>query len=364
MRADSSRTTGRRRVPVRLWLPLALVLVSSCSVADSGAPGAELAAEGSGRSGRPVCVGPATAESQPTVEPIADDPEPALPVTYTDVTGEPVTVTDASRILALDSYGTLATTVYALGLGDRLVGRDVSTGIPELADLPLVTHNGHELNGEAILDLQPSVVLTDYSIGPLEVQLQLMDSGIPVVIMSDQRARDQIGPQVQAVADVLGVPEVGEELAARVETEVQAAEARVAELAPADPADRLRMVFLYVRGNAGVYYWFGEGSGADDLIDDLGGIDVASEVGLDGMRPLNAEGLVKAEPDLFLMMTLGLESVGGVTGLLEVPGIADTAAGVDSCVVDMSDYQILSFGPQFPATLTALADAIYSEATA
>ena len=50
----------------------------------------------------------------------------------TDFSGESVTVSDVSRVLALDSYGTLATTVYALGLGERLVGRDVSTGIPEL----------------------------------------------------------------------------------------------------------------------------------------------------------------------------------------------------------------------------------------
>ena len=41
------------------------------------------------------------------------------------------------------------------------------------------------------------------------------------------------------------------------------------------------MVFLYLRGNAGVYHWFGKGSGADDLIAALGGVDVAGESGLD-----------------------------------------------------------------------------------
>jgi iron complex transport system substrate-binding protein len=119
------------------------------------------------------------------------------------------------------------------------------------------------------------------------------------------------------------------------------------------------MVFLYMRGNAGVYYWFGKGSGADDLIAALGGEDVASEKGLSGMKPLNAEGLVKSEPDLYLMMTLGLKSVGGVDGLMKVPGVADTSAGLNGCVVDMSDYEILSFGPQFPSTLRALGTAIY-----
>ncbi|BCB83174.1 heme/hemin ABC transporter substrate-binding protein [Phytohabitans suffuscus] len=354
---DSATSRGRSFLAVRAGgVLVSLVLAASCTA--TGSPTASDPSAG----GRPQCVGPATASSQPSVEVIATGPTPRLPVTYTDITGKPVTITDASRILALDTYGTLATTVYALGLGDRLVGRDVSTGIPELRHLPLVTHNGHDLNGEAILNLRPSVILTDYSIGPLEVQLQLRDSGIPVVIMSDKRSRDQVGPQIEEVAKALGVPELGERLAERVRGEIEAARARVTALAPKEPAHRLRMVFLYMRGNAGVYYWFGKGSGADDLIQDLGGIDVATEAGLSGMRPLNAEGLATANPDLYLMMTRGLESVGGIDGLKKVPGVADTSAGQRSCVVDMSDYQVLSFGPQFPATLEALAEAVYRRA--
>lgn len=348
------------------WAVVALVVAAGCSAASSDA--ASPSAEPPGLTEAPVtglsCHGPATAVSASDLEPIATDAVPTLPVTVTDQRGEEVTITDTSRILAVDSAGTLATTVYALGLGDQLVGRDVSTGVPELAHLPVVTQNGHELNGEAILNLNPSVVLTDYSIGPLEVQLQLIDSDIPVLIMDDQRTRDRIAPQIMAVAEALGVPDVGRELADQVERDIVAAEERIASLVPEDPADRLRMVFLYMRGHAGVYYWFGEGSGADDLINALGGIDVASETGLAGARPINAEGLVRAGPELFLMMTKGLESVGGVTGMLEVPGIAETEAGVNGCVVDMSDYQVLSFGPQYPATLEALADAIYLEALA
>lgn len=351
-RAGGGRARGRPRASALLAF---VVLVAGVLVPVTA--GAAVRA-----SKRLRCEGPATARTQTKLRPIADNPTSALPVRYTDVTGKPVTIRDTRRILAVDSYGTLASTVYALGLGDRLVGRDVSTGIPSLQQLPLVTHNGHELSAEAILDLRPSVMLTDYTIGPLEVQLQLRDAGIPIVIMSDHRSRDEIGTQIQAVADVLGVPAVGQQLVARVDRDVDAAEARIASLAPTSSKQRLRMVFLYMRGNAGVYYWFGKGSGADDLIRGLGGVDVASEAGLSGMRPLNAEGIVKADPDMYLMMSLGLKSVGGITGLLEVPGVADTSAGAHSCVVDMTDHQILSFGPQYPATLDALATAIYTKA--
>jgi iron complex transport system substrate-binding protein len=334
---------------------LAIAALASACGGEAGG-GERRAAD---RAAGPDCAGARTAASDGWVEPVGPPPEPRLPTTVADFTGERVTVDDASRILALDTYGTLATTVHALGMGDRLVGRDVSTGVPALADLPVVTHNGHELNAEAILDLDPSVVLTDYSIGPLEVQLQLKEAGIPVVILDGARRRDVIAEQIRAVAEVLGVPERGELLAERTERDIAAAEAEVAAMAPASEEARARMVFLYLRGTSGVYYWFGEGSGADDLIDALGGVDVASEVGLEGSRPINAEGLVKSEPELYLMMTHGLDSVGGVEGLLEVPGVADTEAGLAGCVVDMADSEILSFGPQFPHTLRALASAIY-----
>ena len=353
--------------PVRIARRALLCAGLAVSLAACGSGGTEDAAgsrsaaapePGAGVIGDDYCT-PATAESEGWVEPLGGTVDQVLPVTVTDFTGDEVEVTDTSRLLALDTYGTLATTVYALGLGDQLVGRDVSTGIPELAELPVVTHNGHELSAEAILDLNPSVVLTDYSIGPLEVQLQLKDAGIPVVTLDSTRNRAVIGEQIEAVAEVLGVPERGVELAERVEAEVEEVEAQVASLIPEDPDERIRMVFLYLRGTAGVYYWFGEGSGADDLIDALGGFDVATDAGLEGARPINAEGLVKSEPELFVMMSHGLDSVGGVDGLLEVPGVADTTAGINGCVVDMTDGQVLSFGPQFPHTLRALATAIY-----
>ena len=188
----------RRRASLLASTVALCVLAVGCG----GSTGADTAAAPA--AAEVACTGARTADSQGWVEPLDDPSDPTLPVTVTDFTGEPVTVTDTSRVLALDTYGTLATTVYALGQGDRLVGRDISTGIPALDDLPVVTHNGHELNAEAILELDPTLVLTDYSIGPLEVQLQLKDSGIPVVIMDGSRGRDLIGAQIRAVAEVLG----------------------------------------------------------------------------------------------------------------------------------------------------------------
>jgi len=307
-------------------------------------------------------VGPSTALLAESAIPVPEVvPEPALPVTLTDMQGTEVTVTDTSRILALDVYGTTSRIVYELGLGDSLVGRDASSSFPEVGGLPLVTQSGHDLNAEAILALSPTLIITDTSLGPWDVVLQMRDAGIPVVVVDSERSLENVGTIIDQVATAVGLPEEGAALAERSAAQIDAKIAEIAAIAPQDPAERLRVAFLYVRGQAGVYYMFGTDSGADTLITALGATDVATEIGWSGMRPLNDEGLVSAAPDLVLVMTKGLESTGGVDGLLDaIPALQSTPAGENRRVVDMSDDEILSYGPGTADVLDALAVALYA----
>lgn len=306
--------------------------------------------------------GPSTAVVADTaVRPVEKNPTSRLPVTLTDAQGTEVTVTDTSRVLALDIYGTLARTVFELGLGDRLVGRDVSTQFAEARRLPLVTHNGHQLNAESILALDPTLILTDTSLGPWDVILQLRDSGIPVVVTDSKRSLTNVATITTQVAAALGVPAAGRKLAQRTEKRIADTRRDIAAVAPKPISKKLRAVFIYARGGSGVYYLFGEGSGADSLITSLGLYDVADEIDWKGSKPLTDEGIVSAQPDLILMMSKGLESVDGVEGLLKrFPALAATPAGQHRRVVDMADSQILGYGPMTDQVLNALAVAVYA----
>jgi iron complex transport system substrate-binding protein len=306
-------------------------------------------------------VGPSTAYmTDADIEPVTADPRPVLPVTVTDSQGTTVTITSVDRVLALDRYGSLSATVYGLGLGDRLVGRDQSTGFPAARHLPLVTSGAHVLNAEAILRLHPTVIITDTTLGPWDVILQMREAGVPVVITPSKRDLTNIGTLIGLVAAALGVRAEGTKLRARIDSEIVAVKEQIARVAPKNPGDRLRIVFLYVRGQAGVFYIFGRGSGADSLIDALNGVDVASQAGIKEFAPLNAEALARMRPDVILFMTAGLRSVGGVAGAVELPGVAQTPAGQRRRIVDMSDHQVLSFGPLTARVLDALGRALYA----
>lgn len=325
----------------------AALLLAACTAPASSAP---RDADASGTADPTGAVRLATSSALDVLDPA---PEPRLPVTVRSADGVDVTVTDASRILAVDMYGTLAEVVFALGLGDRVVGRDSSTGFDLAADLPLVTVGGHTLSAEAVLDLDPTVVLTDTTIGPREVQDQLRDAGVPVVFFEPTRTLDGLGDQIEDVARALGVPDAGRELAERTEAQVE-------ELRTPPADDAPRVAFLYLRGSA-VALMGGPGSGADELVEAVGAVDAGTAAGLERpFTPITSEALVAAAPDVLVLFEGGLASVGGLEGLLRVPGVAQTPAGAARAVVTVDDTGFLSFGPRTPDVLRSLRTALES----
>lgn len=322
-----------------------LLLAGGCTVVSEVGPDAEATGD----------CGVVTAKlGSDDVIPLDPRPTPRLPVTVDSADGRKVTVAAADRILAVNLYGSLGEIVFSLGLGDRMIGRDTSTTFPAAAKLPLVTPQGHDLSAEAMLALDPTVLIADGSIGPPKVLEQVRAAGIPVVIVDDEQTLAAVPRHIRAVAAALGVTEAGERLVARVQSEIDAARAT----APTS-GQPLRIAFLYVRGTAGVFLIGGRGAGSDAMIEAIGAVDAGSAIGLVKFRPLTSEGLINAGPDVILVMTEGLDSVGGVDGLLKLPGVAQTPAGINRRIVDMDDGILLNFGGRTGQAVGALAKAVY-----
>ncbi len=316
-----------------------------------------VACTGSNPASTATTGGPVTAQlTDLDPVPIGAAPTPQLPVTARSFDGTEVTVTDTSRIIAVDRYGTLAQTVYALGLGANLVGRSTSASFPAVANVPNVAGGNGSLSVEAVLALRPSVFLTDTTSAAPAVREQLRAAGVTVVYFDPQRTMDGVVPQIEAVAGALGVPEAGTRLGRRTRDEIAAATARVPKQDP-----QPTIAFLYLRSSA-ITMIAGPGSGADSLITAIGAVDAGTASGVgEPFTAITSEAMIAAAPDVLLVMSDGLKSVGGVDGLVKVPGIAQTPAGRNHRVVDMADAVVLSFGPNTGRVITALADAVYGK---
>lgn len=300
----------------------------------------------------------------PSLPPLDEAPESQLPVTVTshDRSGDTeITIEDNSRIVPLSLSGSVGELVSAFGFADSIVGRDISTNFPGSENIPVVTKYGHSIDAEGVLALSPSLILTDGSIGPTDVVLQLRDAGVPVVTVERAINPETSAIAAQQVADALGVGEAAPAVIEQLERAIAEKEAEVQALLPSDPDKLPRVAFLYIRGTAGIFYLFGEGSGVDSLIRSVGAVDVAEEIGLVGEKPLTEEALIGMDPDIIVVMTAGLESAGGVDGLLAAqPSIALTAAGQQRRIIDVDDKVLFAGGMRIPDVIDGLARAIYA----
>jgi iron complex transport system substrate-binding protein len=178
-----------------------------------------------------------------------------------------------------------------------------------------------------------------------------------------QRAIDAQSSYVtaQQVADAMGIGAAAPVFIEQLEGAIADKETEVSALLPKDAEKLPRVAFLYVRGTAGIFYLFGEGSGVDSIIQSVGAIDVAGESGWRGERPMTEEALIEMDPDVIIVMTKGLESAGGIDGLLAVqPSIALTSAGKHRRIVDVDDSLMFAGGIRIPDVIDGIARALYA----
>ncbi|MEV7191464.1 ABC transporter substrate-binding protein [Streptomyces sp. NPDC093510] len=290
------------------------------------------------------------------VEPLKNRPEPRLPATVTSADGHKVTVKDTSRIVPLT--GSLNEIVFTLGLGKNVVARDITATFQQAEKLPVVTR-AHDVSAESVLSLEPTVVLADTTTGPAEAIDQIRDAGVPLVVFDPAKSLDDVSPRIEAVAGALGVEKSGAELNRRTRQRIAAAREDV----PAgDGRKKPRVAFLYLRGSASVYLLGGRESGASSLLEAAGAVDAGKESGLrKDFTAITSEALAKAAPDAILVMRKGLESVDGVDGLLKVPGVAETPAGLDRRIVSIDDGVLLNYGPRTDQVLKSLVEQLYGD---
>jgi iron complex transport system substrate-binding protein len=236
---------------------------------------------------------------------------------------------------------------YALGAGARLVGVDTSSTYPEAATrLPQVGYQ-RALSVEGILSLRPSLVLATAEAGPPAVLHQLQTAGIPVLTIPAPYTVEGVQVKIWLIAQALELSSQGEQLVQALTRDIAMTSALL-QSARVHP----RVLFLYARGQ-GALQVSGRGTAADAMITLAGGVNAVT--GYEGYKPLTPEAAIAAAPDVLLMPARGLDSVGGIDGLLQAPGVALTPAGQERRIIAMDDLYLLGFGPRLGQAVRDLA---------
>ena len=254
--------------------------------------------------------------------------------------------TSPERVIALANGS--AEIIASLGYLDVLVGRDIASTSKELKGVPIATA-GHQVVPEKILELNPDVVLVDNTTGPATALEVIQRAGIKVTMIDEAWTLTDIAKKIEAIGEVIGAQSAAAQLVQKLNSALQ-------DSGKDHPG--VRIAFLYLRGGSAIYLLGGQGSGADSLIEHLGAIDVGAQKFKDPFSPITSEALIATNPEIILVMSKGLESVGGIDGLVSLPGISQTPAGKNRAVIAVDDSLLLSFGPRTPDLLRQLSGEI------
>ena len=315
-----------------------------------------------------ACGGTAgdTTTSQPTTTTVAETTTTAPTETtttqagswsFTGPDGVVTEIEDVSRVVSLN--GDITEILFELGLGENVVAVDVTTTYPEAAaqlnETGATVGFHQQLTPEGVLRFEPTLVIGDSQVAPPETIEQLRQAGVPVAIIETQVTLEGVEKKVRDVAEIMGVPEDGEALAAEIMSDIEDARTRVA-----DNGNDPNVAFLYTRGPQ-VLLIFGQGMPTQAMIEGAGAVDVGAGSGVMGAVPLTPEALVAAAPDVIVVPESGLEALGGTEALLAIPGVADTPAGENQAILVYDEAFFFNLGPRVAEALDQLIDDLYPD---
>ncbi|ACT94743.1 heme/hemin ABC transporter substrate-binding protein [Dyadobacter fermentans] len=242
---------------------------------------------------------------------------------------------NARALRIVSANGTLSEILVGLGLEKQIVGVDVTSTYPaSLEKLPKIGHN-RTIAAEGILALNPDVIIyTNQSMLSPAVVKQLSGSGKKLVEFKHDYSKEGAIRLIREVGTYFNAN-------AQAEKMVKALQADLAKIpAPANPK---KLLFIYARGT-GTLMVSGTGTSLDKMFALAGHKNAVG--GFTDFKPLTAESLIAANPDVLVLFSSGLESLEGMDGLLKVPGVANTSAGKNRRIVTMDGQFLTGFGPR------------------
>ena len=332
-----------KKMLARLMFTIVAVLITGLVVAACG--GLSAPAE------EPVEISHSTPAPTEMQEPTIEPTEEVYPLTIVDGMDRDVVLPGpAQRIVSIAPSNTEI--LFAIGAGDQIVGRDeVSDYPPEALEVASIGSTYGELNTEAILALEPDLVLAATITSPEQVQtLEVL--GIPVFLLANPEDFSGLLDNIKLVGLLTGHEAEAEAIAAGLDERIEAVTQKAAD------AELVR-VFYEVDGTDPTAPWTtGVGTFQDVLIGLVGGENIA--VDIVGWGQMSLEEIVTRDPQVVIFgegawVPTTVESYSDRSGWGEIAAVVDGRVyGIDTNWVDRP-------GPRLVEALEEMALMIHPE---
>lgn len=250
------------------------------------------------------------------------------------------------RIISLN--GTLTEILVDLGKKDEIIGVDITSTYP--VDIKENTKNlDHvsKISIESLIALNPTVIYAIEKELPEKLKEQLSETSIRLVLFDQEYSIEGTKNLITGLAQSLDMdPNL---LVAKIDDDIQS-------IPSLDP--KPSVLFIYARGSA-LLMVAGTDTPIDQIISISGGQNAITE--FRDYKTLTPEALLTHNPDYILLFDTGLQSLGGVEGVLKIEGISQTNAGKNKRIIAMDGLFLSGFGPRVAEAAKELNTLLSSE---
>jgi iron complex transport system substrate-binding protein len=228
---------------------------------------------------------------------------------------------DAAHPRIVSNSPALTQMLFDMGLGDHVVGVTTQCELPAGQTRPTVGA-AIDIDAEAILSLQPHVVLTQTKLD----RFQAVQNVAPEIRFEHFRfdSLSDIAAALQRIGEIAGCPEVGKAARGDFEAKLDAIRRRVAG------RPRPRVMFVYGHDRPATS---GRNTFVDDMIGLAGGVNVAAEQ-YDGWKKVNVEQVLVLKPDVLICQTDAGEEARSRKAWLSLTGLPAADSGRVYVVTD------------------------------
>lgn len=254
----------------------------------------------------------------------------------------------AERLITLG--GAVTEIVYALDKQDEIIATDITSYYPQATHaIPKVGYL-RTLSAEGLLSMRPTLIIADASAGPTNVLKQLRDAGVNIIQLQEGYTPEHVTTNIRLIGKALQAAKT-DSVANQYETHWQQVKAQLATL---KGSPKVLFVLDHTGKSAQAA---GDHTAASAVIQLINAKNVMGGQ-FSGYRPLTAESVVAAAPEVIIATSEGVQASGGISKFLDKPGLKMTPAGQSQRVISIDSLLLLGFTPRLPTLLADLAQTV------
>ncbi|KES18701.1 ABC-type hemin transport system, periplasmic component [Gilliamella apicola SCGC AB-598-I20] len=248
--------------------------------------------------------------------------------------------------------GSLTEIVFALGVGDDVVGVDKTSSYPEkVKQLPQIGY-WKLLNIEGVLSLKPTLFITLNDVEPDNVIEKVSESKVDVLAL--QRVPGTIEllyENITKIASKLNKQKEGELLINRIKINLADLQTKIAT----HPQKTKVLSLMSMGGTNSVA---GKNTTIDALIAIAGGENLANH---NSFKSYTAESIIAINPEVIILNKYSIDQLGGLDKINTIPGITETSAFKNNRITIIDDSYLFGIGPRVDEAAKLLFQSFYPE---